>query len=146
MDKLPVCQQMTFVSNQMRRPDSGPGRIALYITGALLRCPRDARCPGQYTAVQGPHPLGGQTAWAVLGSGLRQACHRPSLCCPGPSTAVVAAWSPEGGRNCSCASAASGGSSTEGLGGGGGTPFPEGSGESFMATVRAPGWWGPWWC
>ena len=119
MHKLLVCQQMTFVSNQMRRPDSGPGRIALYITGALLQCPRDARCPGQYTAVQGPHPLGGQTAWAVLGSGLRQACHRPSLCCPGPSTAVVAAWSPEGGRNCSCASAASGGSSTEGLGGGG---------------------------
>lgn len=146
MDKLPVCQQMTFVSNQMRRPDSGPGRIALDITGALLRCPRDARCPGQRTAVQGRHPLGGQTAWAVLSSGLRQACHRPSLCCLGPSTAVVATWSPEGGRSCSCASAASGGSSIEGLGGGRGDPFPEGSGESFTATVRAPGWWGPWWC
>lgn len=76
MDKLPVCQQMTFVSNQMRRPDSGPGRIALNITGALLWCPRDARCPGQYTAVQGPHPLGG--ADGLGGAGLRPETGLPS--------------------------------------------------------------------
>lgn len=75
MGKLPVCQQMTFVSNQMRRPNSGTP-VGLLST-LLVLCSSALKMPvawGQRTTVQGPHPVGGQTAQAVLGSGLRWPC------------------------------------------------------------------------
>ena len=59
MDKLPVCQQMTFVSNQMRRPDS-EAPVGLLST-LLVLCSSALEMPGaraQCTTVQGPHPVG----------------------------------------------------------------------------------------
>ena len=73
MDKLPVYQHMTFVSNQMRRPDSeAPVRLLstlLVLCSSALEM-RGAR--GQCTTVQGPHPVradgpGGAGLWPETG-------------------------------------------------------------------------------
>ena len=94
MDKLPVCQQVTFVSNQMRRPDSGPGGIALDIARALLQCPQDASCQGPAHRRAGPSPCRG--ADGPGGAGLRPEMPLQSTICVLPGALHCCGHNPAG--------------------------------------------------